>query len=441
MPKIYEPDPFTREMPKAAIDQRMADTSYAFELAQTLTDHDYKDIHLAFDGRTLSASLTNSRISKTGRAVGRAMRILFAKGPAGTEAIKITYTEKGMPALSYHFTDTHKLERYLDGLLSRQQLDRYLEISYADPMEVARISRDELELPLDDEEALQGSLRRSDEGHLLSFRHESKDLSTFQIVPFNVRIFFNDPNGAARYQLFTTANYTKQIGRSRFFESGVQMTIDEDVSNVSQESNSELPHVRSDIAKYLQGGSRFKLTKLLVNQYLQPAERVYARLTGGIYEMMFAGAGGQVLYLPREGNWAADLSVDWLRQRSSDDVFEFRDYDTVTVLGAFHYRIRGLGLTASARIGRFLARDKGARFELQRRFRSGITFGAWYTLTDGNDKTPPGQQGDPYFDKGIFASIPLNSMLPRDTRARAEFSIRPWTRDVGQMVESPGDEV
>ena len=30
-------------------------------------------------------------------------------------------------------------------------------------------------------------------------------------------------------------------------------------------------------------------------------------------------------------------------------------------------------------------------------------------------------------------------MLPKDTKARAEFSIRPWTRDVGQMVESPGD--
>ena len=111
----------------------------------------------------------------------------------------------------------------------------------------------------------------------------------------------------------------------------------------------------------------------------------------------------------------------------------------MTALGALHYRLPGWGLTATARAGRFLAKDKGVRFELKRRFRSGITFGAWYTLTDGDDDTPPGSPGDPYFDKGIFASIPLASMLTKDTQARSEFSIRPWTRDVGQMVVSPGD--
>jgi hypothetical protein len=155
--------------------------------------------------------------------------------------------------------------------------------------------------------------------------------------------------------------------------------------------------------------------------------------------MMFAGAGGQLLYLPKRGNWAADVSVDWLRQRSEHGIFEFRDYDTVTALGALHYRIPSWGLTATARVGRFLAKDTGVRFELKRRFRSGITFGAWYTRTDGDDITSPGSPGDPYYDKGIFMSIPLGSMLPRDTRARSEFSLRPWTRDVGQMVVSPGD--
>ena len=143
--------------------------------------------------------------------------------------------------------------------------------------------------------------------------------------------------------------------------------------------------------------------------------------------------------MPERGDWAADLTVDWLRQRSTDDTFDFRDYDTVTALGALHYRLPSWGLTATVRAGRFLAKDNGARFEIQRRFRSGITLGGWYTVTDGNDKTPPGSQGDPYFDKGIFASIPLGSMLTKDTQSRAELSIRPWTRDVGQMVVSPGD--
>jgi membrane-associated phospholipid phosphatase len=79
------------------------------------------------------------------------------------------------------------------------------------------------------------------------------------------------------------------------------------------------------------------------------------------------------------------------------------------------------------------------RFELKRRFRSGFELGAWYTFTDGNDITSPGSPSKPYYDKGIYGSIPLNTMLTRDTQATGGFSLEPWTRDVGQMVQSPGD--
>jgi hypothetical protein len=423
-----------------AIGQWTADTSYAARLARVLEQRDYKDITLAFDGHTLQAELTNSRISLTGRAVGRAARILLALGPEDTRALRITYTTQGLPAISYSFTDTHKLERYFDGLLSREQLDAYLQIQYAKPSHLAALPQDALILPLDDEPVGgPGELRRTDEGHVLSFRRDARDLSSFKIVPLNLGVLLNDPNGAARYDVFSTANYTKQLGRSRFLDSQVRFTLYEDVSNVSQPSNSTLPHVRSDIALYRKRGGRFKLNRLLMNQFLQPAERVYARLSAGYYEEMFAGTGGQVLYLPDEKPWAADFSLDWLRQRSTKGRFGFRSYDTVTALSAFHYRIRALGLTATARVGRFLAKDKGVRFELKRRFRSGITLGLWYTRTDGDDITSPGSPGDPYYDKGIFASIPLGPMLTRDTKASAGFSLAPWTRDVGQMVVSPGD--
>ena len=36
-------------------------------------------------------------------------------------------------------------------------------------------------------------------------------------------------------------------------------------------------------------------------------------------------------------------------------------------------------------------------------------------------------------------SIPLNTMLTKDTQAAPKMAISPWTRDVGQLVFSPGD--
>ena len=80
----------------------------------------------------------------------------------------------------------------------------------------------------------------------------------------------------------------------------------------------------------------------------------------------------------------------------------------------------------------------GARFEIKRRFRSGIEFGAWYTLTGGNDITSPGSPSDPYYDQGVFMTIPLNTLLTRDSQAKSRLSLAPWTRDVGQMLEYPG---
>ena len=96
-------------------------------------------------------------------------------------------------------------------------------------------------------------------------------------------------------------------------------------------------------------------------------------------------------------------------------------------------------MTVTARAGRFLAKDSGVRMEFKRRFRSGVEIGAWYTKTNGKDITSPGTPANPYNDKGIFMSIPLRSMLPSDTQAMSGLALAPWSRDVGQMVASPGD--
>jgi membrane-associated phospholipid phosphatase len=198
-----------------------------------------------------------------------------------------------------------------------------------------------------------------------------------------------------------------------------------------------LPHVRSDIADYKRGG-RFKLNRLMLNKYMMPSERVYARLSGGLYEEMFRGFGGQVLYLPKDSRWAADVNVDALQQRGVKGWFDKRDYQTVSGFASLHYKLP-YDVTATARAGRFLARDNGVRMEFKRRFLSGVEIGAWYAKTSGKDITNPGTPSNPYNDKGVFLSVPLNIMLPSDSQAAASIALSPWTRDVGQMVASPGD--
>ncbi|HUH40549.1 MAG TPA: YjbH domain-containing protein, partial [Castellaniella sp.] len=272
---------------------------------------------------------------------------------------------------------------------------------------------------------------------LARFGVESHHQTSFGLAP-TFSTILNDPSGAFKYDIGLRASANVGLARGLWLNAAVQASVLENVTDVTQASNSTLPHVRSDLAEYRRA-ARVKLDRLLLNQFWQPAERVYARASAGIYEEMFAGAGGQVLYLAPGGRWAFDAAVDVLRQRDYKGT-GFMNYNTHTVIGSAHYRLPWIeGATVSVRAGRFLAGDVGARLEVKRTFKSGIEFGLWYTRTNGKDETSPGAPGDPYFDKGLFVRIPLGPLLTRDTGATTFFSLAPWNRDVGQMVASPAD--
>jgi len=443
VPKIDEPAPFTgrRSPPSSSSYEGHASQPALRSLLQALHFQGFKDIRFSLAGNSFEAHLTHSRISQSGRVVGRAARTVLLLGPPSIESIKITYTDNvnGLPILTYHFRDANVLQEYFDGLLSLGQLNAYIDVEYT-PSQRAKelgmhgISASSLDAAPDGYQ----SPSYADEGHIVSFKEEDPFLSSFQFIPFNLRLFFNDPSGAYRYDTFSLVNYKKRIRNHLFFSTSAKLMLLEDVSGVSQISNSLLPHVRSDVAEYRKG-DRGRLDTLLLNQYFHPQRRFYGRLSIGYYEEMFAGAGGQLLYLPKNSRWAFDLAADWLKQREFQGGLDFKDYTTVSALGSVHYRSPVLGLSVTARAGRFLAKDTGIRLEVSRQFRSGVVVGAWYTHTDANDITGPGRPGAPYQDKGVFASVPLNSMLTWDSRATARLSIAPWTRDVGQMVASPGD--
>ncbi len=440
IPKIDEPAPFRVRRGQQPAAAWRENSRLAAALRSDLEMQGYKNVHIVLAGGTVRASLTHPRIFLMGRAVGRAARTILLAGPADAQAIEIIYTRNDLPLATYVFSDPAQLRAYFDGEISAERLSRSVTITRAVPAAM-KAGTERAVSAMDPERGKPATALETaedNEGHLLGFKWEDRRLSRLHVVPFNVRLFVNDPSGAFHYDIYSLAQYRKHFGRGFFLDSGVRFTLLEDVSKVRQGSNSRLPHVRSDIALYLQGG-RLNMDRLLLNKYTLLGERLFSRVSAGYYEEMFAGVGGQVLYLPREGHWAVDVSVDWLRQRSPDEYLGFRDYSVLTALGAFHYRLPAMGLTATARAGRFLARDKGVRLELKRRFRSGVELGAWYTVTDGEDTTPPGAPGDPYYDKGIYMLVYLNALLTRDTQAFAAMSIAPWTRDVGQMVVSPGD--
>ncbi len=436
LPKITEPAPYISVAPRPSEEEWLRQDRHWKAMVKALHDDGGRHVRFNYGDRVMRVSLANNRQLSIGRAIGRAARVVLAHSPLQTEKIEITYTQNEVALATFSFFDVPTLQRYFNGVATRSMLMQNMTVRYAQPGEADPQAQMHEAL-----EEFTSTFRRTDgialsrDTNLLSFNYETHQQTQFYVGPY-LSLFLNDPSGALKYDFGLDGSLRYRLARGTYLEAGATLRLVESVSDVVQPSNSVLPHVRSDVAEYARAG-RLKLNRLLVNHYWQPAERWYARASAGYYEEMFGGAGGQVLYVPPGARWAADLSVDWLAQRKFRGL-GFQNYRVLTGQLSMHYKLP-YDITATARVGRFLAKDEGVRFEAKRQFKSGVQMGVWYTTTNGKDITSPGSPSSPYKDKGIFVSLPLEMFLTRNSAATGTVSLSPWTRDVGQMVQSPAD--
>lgn len=432
IPKTDEPPPYSEIHQRP--DERQWNTSpeYRQRLLLALRTQDYARVGIDYRDRILRLRLSNSRIAHMARAVGRAARTAIALGPQDAEKLEIVYTQADLPVMTVEFSDLSTLNAYYQGMVGGPVLLETVKTRYAHPGDVAGLSESDQLLAGLSEGPRLATTRHSQSGHAVAL--EGRQTSWYDVFGLAPRagFFFNDPSGALHYELMLEAAWAKQFSRGLQMDATIAYVLLTDMDAVKQPSNSRLPHVRSDIAKYRQG-SDLKLVRAMVNQVLPLAERTYVRVGAGLYEEMFGGAGVQAMYVLPGGKAAVDLAIDALKQRDFSDPFGFRDYSPVTSIASLHLRLP-LGVTTTLRGGRFLAGDEGLRLEFKRRFASGYEIGAWYSRTNANDTMLPGTLASPYQDKGIYFSVPLNTLLTKDTSAEGSYSLRPWTRDGGQMV-------
>ncbi|MFN2301892.1 MAG: YjbH domain-containing protein [Gammaproteobacteria bacterium] len=410
-------------------------------LYEALADEGFSGTRLLVDGDTIRASLSHARMSTIGRAVGRAARLIALHAPDGVARLELTFVSSRLPVATYRFNDLELLRGYFTGTVDPLDLQPTLAASYANA-DAYRELREE-GTPWDavieaetDGPTIHASMISRVGAFTVSPGPDAPGAFRFQ--PLRLSWLFNDPSGAFKYDLFSTASYSHWFTDSLYAVGALRLTLAENVSDAEAFSNSVLPHVRSDIAEYRRAGGRVRMQALQLGHIANPTDRVYTWLSAGYLEEMYGGAGGEVLYLPETGNWAIDFAAYGVRKREFDGGFGFRDYQTITALGSFHYRIPQHGLTLTTRVGRFLARDNGVRFEVRRRFLSGFEVGAWYSHTDGKDITSPGSPENPYRDKGVFLRFAIGPFQSFDSGAAVNLRMAAWTRDPGQMVGAPG---
>ncbi len=339
-----------------------------------------------------------TRYFRPAKGLGRAGRILSNSLGDEYDWYTLRYTRLGMPIVDMS-VNREALEGRLNGEVSEEVLRRSTELQAPDAV---------------NREVLYSARNRPFGGG------------------FNIgyRQNLGGPDGFILYQV--AANYSG----SAFFRPDMWLTgtvsanLLNNYDKFKYNAPSRLPRVRTDLRQYTVT-SDFTMPNLQFNAARRLGRDTYGIAYAGYLEWMYAGVGGEVLYRPVGEPWAVGANLNWVKQRDYDQHFGLRDYSVITGHVSLYYSFDARErIVGTLSMGRYLAGDYGATLNIARVFDNGVTMGAYATKTDVSAR----DFGEGSFDKGIYFSIPMDNILPRSTRGRANINWNPLIRDGGAML-------
>jgi hypothetical protein len=340
----------------------------------------------------------NDLYANESEAAGRIARVLMVDAPASVEVFHVIAVKHGIPSREIQ--------------ISRSSLERaiFANASAAELRDALTLAPPNLSNPILDRAA-----------------SDLYPKVNWSIGPAFQQSFF-DPKNPLQVQIYAAANVDLEIARGLDVEARGEANI-WDNYDLTQMSNSQLPHVRSDVNLYRRFGIN-GIANLDLVYRTRLAPEVFAEAKIGYLEDMFAGVGGQILWRPDGSRFSfgADLYQVW--QRDFDRLFGVQSYHILTGHASIYYASPWYDLNFAVHAGRYLAGDYGATIEVTRRFSTGVEIGAFATFTN----VPAAVFGEGSFDKGIIVRIPFEWVFPFFTQSSYNLTLHSLTRDGGQRL-------
>jgi hypothetical protein len=260
--------------------------------------------------------------------------------------------------------------------------------------------------------------------------------SVFPILSWDLSPHFRQniggPNNFYLYQIYGKLGADVRLSRNISLSGSVGVNLDNNFDNFTYDAPSNLPRVRTNIRSYLIDKD-YWVDNLTASYLTSLGPNWYGKASIGLFELMYGGIDGEILYRPMNKRWAIGLDINHVWQRDFDGQFGFQDYDVTTGHLTWYQTLPFKGIEGSLSIGRYLAKDVGATLTLSRNFENGVQVGAWATKTDISAE----EFGEGAFDKGFFVVIPFDLFTTSPTKSRGGIAFRPLTRDGGAKVGLP----
>ena len=219
-----------------------------------------------------------------------------------------------------------------------------------------------------------------------------------------------------------------QFNRNLLLSTELSLPIYDNFQDTISGPGSAMRHVRTDLVKYLKEDD-LHIKRMQLDYIWTPHKDLYAKISGGIFEPMFGGFGGEILYKPFDKNYNLGVEIFHVNQRSFDQRFNFQDYATVTGHITLGYQFAA-GIESNLSFGRYLAKDDGYTLDVGRRTKSGFKAGIYFTRTNVSAEL----FGEGSFDKGFYFQIPLDLFNNEYKGNYSTFKLSPLTRDGGAKL-------
>ena len=223
-------------------------------------------------------------------------------------------------------------------------------------------------------------------------------------------------------------NTEAQFSRNLILTSEINYSLFNNIQDTIAGPGSKMEHVRTDLVQYLKQDD-FYLTSMQLDYIWAIRKNFYAKISAGIFETMYGGFGGEILFKPFENNFTVGADLFYVKQRTFEQRFDFRDYETLTGHINFGYLLP-LGIESNISFGKYLAKDIGYTLDLSRRTASGFKAGIYFTRTDVSAEL----FGEGSFDKGFYFQIPLDLLSNSYNGNYSTFRLSPLTRDGGAKL-------
>ena len=219
-----------------------------------------------------------------------------------------------------------------------------------------------------------------------------------------------------------------QFSRKLILSSEINQPLYSSFDDAISKPDSVMENVRTRVVKYLQEDD-INIGRMQLDYIWSPYKDIYAKISGGLFESMFGGFGGEILYKPFNKNFLIGAELFHVKQRSFDQRFNFQAFETTTGHINLGYKFRQ-GILANLSFGRYLAKDDGYTLDLARRTESGFLAGVYFTRTN----VPARIFGEGSFDKGFYFQFPLDFFSRQYTGQYSTFKFSPLTRDGGAKL-------